>query len=97
MADLREMEARERARELIPAEEAQAVIATAFSTIAQALRSLPDNLERRAGIGPKALEELELALDTEMATLADALASVAADKPADHRAALEWLRGALEQ
>jgi len=39
-------------RELIKAEEVEVAIATAFSAIAQGLRSLPDNIERRTGREP---------------------------------------------
>lgn len=64
-------------RELIPASEVEQVIATAFSAIAQGLRSLPDNIERRTGCGPDVLEVIEQVIDAEMSSLADRLAKLA--------------------
>lgn len=65
-------------RELIPADEVERVIATAFSAIAQGLRSLPDNIERRTGCTPDVVEAIDLALDGEMDALADKLTELVA-------------------
>jgi len=71
----REMQVKD--RELIPAPEVEQVVATAFAAIAQGLRSLPDNIERRTGCGHDVLEAIETALDAEMNALADRLATLA--------------------
>lgn len=65
-------------RELIPAGEVERVVATAFSAIAQGLRSLPDNIERRTGCTPDIVEAIDLALDAEMSALADKLTELGA-------------------
>lgn len=60
-------------RELIKAEEVEVAIATAFSAIAQGLRSLPDNIERRTGCDPTVVAAIEEVIDAEMDALADKL------------------------
>lgn len=65
-------------RELIPAQEVERVVATAFSAIAQGLRSLPDNIERRTGCTPDIVEAIDVALDSEMNALADKLTELVA-------------------
>lgn len=65
-------------RELIPASDVERVVATAFSAIAQGLRSLPDNIERRTGCTPEIVEAIDMALDAEMEALADKLTELAA-------------------
>tara|TARA_E500000305_G_scaffold110035_1_gene116704 strand:+ start:131 stop:643 length:513 start_codon:yes stop_codon:yes gene_type:complete len=60
-------------RELIPAAEVEVAIATAFSAIAQGIRSLPDNVERRTGCDPAVVAAIELVIDAEMEALADKL------------------------
>ncbi|OEY66810.1 hypothetical protein BG841_10325 [Marinobacter sp. X15-166B] len=69
-------------RELIPTEEVERVVATAFSAIAQGLRSLPDNIERRTGCSPDIVEAIDLALDAEMEALADKLTELGSLEPA---------------
>ena len=66
-----------RDRELIQSAEVEQVIATAFSAIAQGIRSIPDHLERRTGCAPEIAEEVERLLDEEMTILADRLAVLA--------------------
>jgi phage terminase Nu1 subunit (DNA packaging protein) len=65
-----------RDRELILASEVEQVIATTFSAIAQGIRSIPDNLERRYGIAGEVAEKVEVALFEELDILADRLASL---------------------
>lgn len=62
--------------ELVQAVELERSIATAFSAIAQAVRAVPDNLERRAGCGPEAAEAVGALLDEAMSALADKLAQL---------------------
>lgn len=64
----------EKDRELIPADEVEVTVATAYSAISQGLRSLPDNVERRTGCSPDVVAALEAAIDAEMDALADKLA-----------------------
>lgn len=47
----------------IPRESVIRATATAYATIAQAMRSLPDMMERRLGIDPALAEELGVAVD----------------------------------
>lgn len=51
--------------------------ATAFATIAQTLRSIPDNLERRLGISPAVAEEIGFMIDEMMNGLADQMERMA--------------------
>lgn len=60
-------------RELIPTDELERVISTAFSAIVQGLRSLPDNIERRTGCSAEILEAIERAIDAETEALAEKL------------------------
>jgi len=66
----------ERDRELITVDEVERVIATAFSAIAQGLRSLPDNVERRTGCSPDVVAAVEEVVDAEMSSVADRLAEL---------------------
>lgn len=66
-----------RDRELIPAEEVGKVVATSFSAIAQTIRALPDNLERRYALPPEVVEGIERTLDEALDGLADHLAVLA--------------------
>lgn len=63
-------------RELIPASEVETVIATTFAALAQGMRSIPDNLERRHGIDASVAEAVEVALLEEMDALADRLSEL---------------------
>ncbi len=66
-----------RDRELIPVSEVQTAIATAFAAISQDLRAIPDNLERKAGIGADTAEVVEVMINEAMNGLADRLATLA--------------------
>jgi len=81
LADLREMEVRVRAGELMIAEEVATAISTANARIAQSLLSLPDNLERRAGLTPQQAEAAEAAIHAMMEGLADDLAALQPPTP----------------
>lgn len=63
-------------RELIPASEVEHYVARAFSTLAQGLRSVPDNIERRTGCPPDLIEAIEIALESEMSAIADVLSEL---------------------
>jgi phage terminase Nu1 subunit (DNA packaging protein) len=64
-------------RELVEIGEVEKAVATAFSAIAQGLRSLPDNVERRTGCDPVIVIAMETAIDAEMDALADKLSMLA--------------------
>lgn len=76
-ANLLALEQAEAERRVIPAAEVEQAIATAFAAIAQDLRAIPDNLERRHGIAPAVAEAVEAALFEAMDGLADRLANLA--------------------
>ncbi len=76
-AQMEELNYKAAIREMIPIAEVEQVIATAFSAIAQGIRSIPDHLERRTGCAPEIAEEVERLLDEEMTILADRLAVLA--------------------
>lgn len=65
------------AKELIPAADVEQTVATAFAAIAQDVRAIPDNLERRHGIAPDVAEAVEAVLFDALDSLADRLASFA--------------------
>lgn len=75
--EARRRELAEKARELIPAADVEQAVATAYAAIAQGVRAIPDNLERRHGIEPAVAERVEEALHAEMDALADRLAMLA--------------------
>lgn len=68
----RDLQARD--RELIPATEAERVIAVAFAAISQDLRAIPDNLERRVGLSGDIASQVESEIFNAMDSLADKLA-----------------------
>lgn len=45
--------------------------ATAYASVAQTLRSIPDHLERRLSIAPELAEEIAKQIDETLSTLAD--------------------------
>lgn len=71
----RELQIRD--RELIQADELEASIGTSYASIAQSLLSLPDYLERRAGLSPEQAEVAESAIHEALDALADRLQSLA--------------------
>jgi phage terminase Nu1 subunit (DNA packaging protein) len=72
-------------RELIPVEEVERVVATAFAALASDIRAIPDNLERKHGVSGDVAEQVEEALNEAMDGIADrlsALAPIAEEEPA---------------
>jgi phage terminase Nu1 subunit (DNA packaging protein) len=63
-------------RELIPVEEVERVVATAFAAISSDIRSLPDQLERRYALQGDIIEKVEEGLYLAMDGLADRLAEL---------------------
>ncbi len=72
-SEMRRRELQKTDRELIPAAEVGQVIATAFAAIAQSVRSLPDNLERRLALTPEVVDEISRAMDEHLDDLANRL------------------------
>lgn len=62
------------AKELIPAAEVEAEMAAAFKLVAQTLETIPDLLERDAGLNPSQIEIVEKHLDKLRVGMADRLA-----------------------
>lgn len=75
-SEVRRRELQLQDRELIPASEVEHCVARAFSTLAQGLRSVPDNIERRTGCAPELIEAIEIALESEMSAIADMLSEL---------------------
>jgi phage terminase Nu1 subunit (DNA packaging protein) len=75
--EMKRREIQVRDRELIPASEVEEVVATSYAAVSQALLSLPDNLERRAGLSADQAERAEDAIHETMNDLADRLAQFA--------------------
>lgn len=70
-ADLAELELRKRRGELVERAGVQTAAATALATLAQSLRSLPDALEREAGISPEMSERIGVMIDHALDDCAD--------------------------
>ena len=62
-AQMEELRYRQAAKELIPAADFERAIADAFKVVAQTLESLPDVLERDAGIDGPAVERCQAVID----------------------------------
>ncbi len=79
LAQMAELDFKVKAGEYLPRDEIRQASATAFATIAQTLRSIPDNLERRLGVSADVAEEVGRLID-------DAMADLAADLERMHEA-----------
>lgn len=55
----------------LPREAISAAVATAYSTLVQGIRSIPDHLERQFGVEPKIAMEIEKTLDEALNRIAD--------------------------
>ena len=94
LARLRQAEADERERALIPAEEVQNTVSRGFAVVAQSLLAIPDRLERIGMSGDQA-EEVERILHAAMEGVADSLATLGTDPSPDHDEARRWLLDGL--
>lgn len=79
LANLAELEYRTKSGEYVSRDAVRQASATAFAAIAQALRSIPDNLERKLGVTPEVSEAVSLLLDEAMAELASDLQRIHAE------------------
>lgn len=68
-----ELEFRVKAGLYLPREAIRSALAEAFQTVAQTLRSVPDNLERKLGATPEIAEAVSAAIDEAMGELAYAM------------------------
>lgn len=75
-ANLKELEFNIKSGEYLPREDIRQASATAFATITQTLRSIPDNLERRLGISPAVAQEVGNMIDEAMGNLASDLEKI---------------------
>ena len=86
-ADLAELELREREGELVQRSAVKKAAATLLATLAQGLRSIPDNLERKLNVTPEVSEAVGKEIDNMLNELADSLemmtGEVAPPAPAD--------------
>ena len=69
-AELNELELKIKSREYGPRTAFRQAAATALASIAQTLRSVPDNLERRMGVSPEVAEEVGKQIDAALDDLA---------------------------
>jgi phage terminase Nu1 subunit (DNA packaging protein) len=70
-ADLAELEVRKRRGDLVERAAVKIAAATALATLAQALRSVPDALEREANLAPEIAERVGVMIDSALDDLAD--------------------------
>lgn len=70
---LAEQEHAKRAGELLDRAQVEQAAATVLATVAQTLRSIPDNLERVAGLSPEQAEAAERIIDSLCLSLHDKL------------------------
>ena len=73
LAQMAELDYKVKAGEYLPRDAVRQAAATAFATIAQTMRSIPDNVERRLGITPEIAEEISHLIDEAMADLSNEL------------------------
>lgn len=71
----REMSNRVRAGELLEKHDVEVAATRMHAAMAQFLRSLPDDLERKCGLPPSAVEALELAIDSATVELSGRIAA----------------------
>lgn len=69
LADKAEIEVAEMVGSLVNRQAVRDGSAKAFSTIAQSMRAIPDILERRLGLSPEILEEIEKIIDESLESL----------------------------
>jgi hypothetical protein len=72
-ADLANLNYLTKSGQYLPRDDIRQATATAFATVAQSLRSIPDNLERRFGIAPTVAETVGEMIDIILSDLSDEL------------------------
>lgn len=68
-----ELDFRVKAGLYLPREAVRSALATAYQAVSQALRSIPDNLERKLGISPEIAEAVGISIDEAMGELSLAM------------------------
>jgi len=81
LAKSHELEFLARSGEYLPRAAFREATATLLATLAQRLRSLPDELERRCPLSPEVLERIEQVVDEVLANAADDLMSYTEVQP----------------
>ena len=81
-ADLNELELRIKSGEYVDRAAVREATATALATLAQTLRSLPDNLERKLGLDPKVAEEVGKLIDAALDEVANEFEKLGQDPDA---------------
>jgi len=74
-----ELEYRIKIGQYLPREAVRSALAEAYQAVAQSLRSVPDNLERKLGITPEVSELVSTAIDEAMGELAYAMEQIHAE------------------
>ena len=81
-ADQRELKLRIEAGEYLPREAQRAAASTIIALFSQAMRSVPDNLERACSLTPAQAEEAARLIDAALTDLANGLRQMVRDEPA---------------
>jgi phage terminase Nu1 subunit (DNA packaging protein) len=75
-SELKRTQLEEKTSLLIPKDNVERTISTAFSVISQNLRSIPDNIERKLGTSPEVTEEIERCVDSYLNELSISLSNL---------------------
>jgi hypothetical protein len=78
-AAMAELQYRIKSSEYVSRDSVQAAVASALAAMAQSLRSIPDNIERKIGVDPEVAQEVGFLIDEAMDSLADELERMARD------------------
>lgn len=76
LADMHELDFKIKSGQYLPREAFRDACATLLSSVAQSLRSLPDNLERKFNLTPEQAGEVEKTINAVLGDLADDLADL---------------------
>lgn len=79
LADLNELAYKIKSGEYVARAAVQEAAATLLSSLAQSLRSLPDNLERKFALAPTIAAQVELTIDRALADVASGLEMFSVD------------------
>ncbi|MBK6587956.1 MAG: DUF1441 family protein [Acidobacteria bacterium] len=71
-----ELDFRIKSGEYLPRDAFRSAVAKVFQSVAQSLRSIPDNLERKLGVDPTLAESVGVSIDETMGDLADELEKI---------------------
>lgn len=74
LADMHELNFKIKSGEYVAREAVREAAATLLSNLAQSMRGIPDNLERKFHLAPDVAEEVEKVIDASLADVAEGLA-----------------------